>query len=135
MVAPADVRGAPARIFTAIGGEHDAIFAGTSVVDDNVFHALDPATGAPITSFGFPANPGIGPILGMAVVDYSRAPQKRVYFASRKGAAPETLWCLELGPPPGPLTFTLRWKVAWARPAAAPCSATAASMSGPTPAR
>jgi hypothetical protein len=110
VVAPADVRGAPAGIFTAFGGEHDAIFAGTSVLDDNVFHALDPATGAPITSFGFPANPGIGPILGMAVVDYSRAPQNRVYFASRKGAAPETLWCLELGPP-GPLTFTLRWKV------------------------
>jgi outer membrane protein assembly factor BamB len=104
------VRGAPAGIFTAFGGEHDAIFAGTSVANDNVLHALDPATGAPIASFGFPANPGIGPILGMPVVDYSRNPQNRVYFASRKGAAPETLWCLELGPP-GPLTFTLRWKV------------------------
>jgi hypothetical protein len=108
-LAPGSVTGAPAGIFTAFGGQHDAIFAGTSVADDNVFHALDPGTGAPITFFGPPGNPGIGPIGGMAVVDYSRAPQNRVCFASRQGSAPETLWCLNLGAP-GSLAFTLRWK-------------------------
>ncbi len=109
-VVPASLTGAPAGIFTGFGGEHDAIFAGTSAGTDNVLHALDPRTGAPIAVFGAPANPGIGPILGMPVVDYSRAPQNRVYFASRKSSAPETLWCLNLGPP-GLLGFTLRWKI------------------------
>ena len=109
-LSPAAVNGAPAGIFTAFGGEHDAVFAGTSVADNNVFHALDPATGTPVTSFGFPADPGIGPMLGMAAVDYSRSPQNRVYFTSRRGTAPQTLWCLELGPP-GSVVFTLRWKV------------------------
>jgi outer membrane protein assembly factor BamB len=67
-------------------------------------------SGAVATSFGFPAEPGIGPILGMPVVDYGRSPQNRVYFASRRGAATETLWCLELGPA-GPVAFTLKWKM------------------------
>jgi len=102
--------GAPAGVFSRFGGEHDAVFAGTSAANDNVLQALDPGTGAPLASFGFPADPGIGPILGMAVVDYSRSPENRVYFASRQGTAPETLWCVELGPP-GPVSFTLRWKV------------------------
>ncbi len=109
-LAPASLTGAPAGIFTGFGGEHDAIFAGTSAGTDNVFHALDPRTGTPIAAFGAPGNPGIGPILGMAVVDYSRAPQNRVYFASRQSSAPETLWCLNLGLP-GSLSFTLRWKI------------------------
>ena len=109
-LSPAAAQGAPAGIFTAFGGEHEAVFAGTSAANDNVFHALDPASSAPIAAFGFPANPGIGPILGMAVVDYSRNPQNRVYFASRQGSAPETLWCLELGPA-GPVSFSLKWKV------------------------
>lgn len=108
-LSPASVQGAPAAIFAAFGGEHDAIFAGTSAANDNVFHALDPATGAPVAAFGFPSNPGIGPILGMAVVDYQASP-RRVYFASQPGSAAETLWCLELGPP-GPVSFSLRWKV------------------------
>jgi len=106
-LAPGPATGAPAGIFTAFGGEHDAIFAGTSAANNNVFHALRPADGATITSFG-PA--GIGPILGMAVVDYSRSPENRVYFASRQGSASETLWCLNLGPA-GPVAFSLRWKV------------------------
>ena len=94
-LSPAAVTAAPAGIFASFGGEHDALFVGTSAADNNVFHALDPATGAPLTSFG---PPGIGPVTGMAVVDYSRSPQNRVYFASRQGTAPETLWCLNLGP-------------------------------------
>ena len=106
-LSPTTANGAPAGIFAAFGGEHDAIFVGTSAGDNNVFHALDPAAGTPITSFG---PPGIGPITGMAVVDYSRNLQNRVYFASRQGTAPETLWCLNLGPP-GPVAFSLRWKV------------------------
>jgi hypothetical protein len=109
-LSPAAVNGAPAGIFTAFGGEHDAIFVGTSAGDNNVFHALDPGTGGPITSFGPPGNPGIGPILAMAAVDYSRNLQNRVYFATRKAGAPQTLWCLELGPA-GPVSFTLKWKV------------------------
>ena len=107
---PAATTGAAAGIFSAFGGQHDAIFAGTSAADNNAMHALDPATGAPLASFGPPLNPGIGPILGMAAVDYSTNPQ-RIYFATRRGTAPETLWCVELGPP-GPLAFTLRWKIA-----------------------
>jgi outer membrane protein assembly factor BamB len=108
-LSPASVQGAPAAILAAFGGEHDAIFAGTSAADDNVFHALDPVSGAPVAAFGFPSNPGIGAILGMAVVDYASTP-RRVYFASLPGSAAETLWCLELGPP-GPVSFSLRWKV------------------------
>jgi hypothetical protein len=107
---PAATNGAPAGIFSAFGGQHDAIFAGTSAADNNAMHALDPATGSPLAAFGPPLNPGIGPILGMAAVDYSTSPQ-RLYFATRRGTAAETLWCVELGPP-GPLAFTLRWKIA-----------------------
>jgi hypothetical protein len=103
-VAPPKLNGAPAGIFSAFGGQHDAIFAGTSETDDNVLHALDPATGAPLGAF---APPGMGPILGMPAVDYSTSPE-RVYFASRRGSAAETLWCVELGPP-GPIAFVLRW--------------------------
>ena len=109
LLAPTPIIGAAAGIFTAFGGQHDAVFAGTSAADDNVLHALDPTTGSPLASFGPPGNPGIGPILGMPAVDYSTSPQ-RVYFASRRGTAAETLWCVELGPP-GPIAFTLRWKV------------------------
>jgi hypothetical protein len=109
-LAPTSANGAPAGIFTAFGGEHDAIFVGTSAADNNVFHALDPATGGALAGFGPPLNAGIGPILAMAAVDYSRNLQNRVYFASRKGSAPETLWCLELGTA-GSLSFTLKWKV------------------------
>lgn len=109
-LSPASVIGAPAGVFTAFGGEHDAVLAGTSAANDNLLHALDPATGAPVASWGFPANPGIGPILGMPVVDYSRSPQNRVYFASQQGSATETLWCLELGPA-GPVSFALKWKL------------------------
>jgi len=110
LLAPATITGAAAGIFTAFGGQHDAVFAGTSAADDNVMHALDPTTGSPLASFGPPLNPRIGPILGMASVDYSQSPQNRLYFATRRGTAPQTLWCVELGPP-GPLAFTLRWKV------------------------
>ena len=134
-LSPAAVTGAPAGIFTAFGGEHDAVFAGTSAADDNVFHALDPATGTPLTSFGFPADPGIGPILGMAAVDYSRSPQNRVYFASRQGTAPQTLWCLELGPAgPARLHAALEGGRS-AKSAAARCCATAASTWARTRAR
>jgi len=109
-LALAAANGAPAGVFAAFGGEHDAIFAGTSAATDNVFQALDPATGALVASFGFPADPGIGPILGMALVDYSRNPTNRVYFASQQASLPYTLWCLELGPA-GPVTFGVKWKV------------------------
>lgn len=109
-LAPAALTGAAAAIFTAFGGEHDAVFMGTSAPDDNVLHARDPASGGPVATFGFPGTPGIGPITGMPAVDYSRSPQNRVYFASRQGTAPETLWCVELGPA-GPVAFSLRWKV------------------------
>jgi len=108
-LSPAAAQGAPAAIFAAFGGEHDAVFEGTSAANDNVFHALDPVSGAPVAAFGFPSNPGIGPILGMAVVDYQASP-RRVYFASQPGSAAETLFCLELGPP-GPVSFSLKWKV------------------------
>ena len=111
LLSPAATTGAPAGIFSAFGGQHDAIFEGTSATDNNVLQALDPATGAPIAAFGPPTNAGIGPILGMPAVDYSQSPVNRVYFATRSGSAPETLWCLELGPP-GPLALTLKWKVA-----------------------
>jgi outer membrane protein assembly factor BamB len=111
LLSPASATGAPAGIFSAFGGEHDAIFEGTSAANDNVLAAFDPATGAPMASFGFPGTAGIGPITGMPVVDYSRSPQNRVYFASRQGSATETLWCVQLGPG-GTFTPTLRWRVA-----------------------
>jgi len=112
-LAPASGGAAPAGIFTAFGGEHDAILIGTSAADNNVFHALDPATGAVVDTFG-PADgfPGIGRISGMAVVDYRRLPQNRVYFATLNTGAgdPRTLWCLELGLA-GPVTFSFKWAV------------------------
>jgi outer membrane protein assembly factor BamB len=104
---------APAGVFTAFGGEHDAILTGTSDTDDNVFYALDPTTGALIDTFGPAEVPlGIGRIAAMAVVDYRRLPQNRVYFATVSTGAtdPRTLWCLELGPP-GPVSFSLKWAV------------------------
>jgi hypothetical protein len=110
LLAPPATTGAPAGVFSAFGGQHDALFAGTSATDNNALHALDPATGALVASFGPPLVTGIGPILGMPVVDYSQSPENRVYFATRRGTRPETLWCLNLGPA-GPLAFTVRWRI------------------------
>jgi outer membrane protein assembly factor BamB len=103
-LAPNDTRGAPAGIFTAFGGAWDYVFVGTSEVDDNVFYALDPFTGAVVDTFN--AGGGIGAILGMPAVDYAN---RRVYFTSQKGSDSGTVWCLDLGPP-GPGALTLRWK-------------------------
>jgi outer membrane protein assembly factor BamB len=84
-----------AGIFKVFGGQHDLLLAGTASTSANVFRALDPATGAEVDFFAAP--PGLGAITGMAVVDYAAQPN-RVYFTSRQGGVPETLWALELGP-------------------------------------
>lgn len=44
-ISPPDARGAPAGMFTAFPGAYDCVFAGTSAVDDNIFHVLDPFSG------------------------------------------------------------------------------------------
>jgi outer membrane protein assembly factor BamB len=88
--------GAPAGIFVAGGLNY--VLVGTSAASDNRFYALDPETGAVIDVFPRAADNvtgGLGAILGMATVDYDRS---RVYFASRRGTAGMSLWCLDLGP-------------------------------------
>jgi outer membrane protein assembly factor BamB len=103
---------APAGVFTAFGGAWDYVLVGTAEANGNRFYALDPGTGAVVDYFpkaGDPHFGGIGAILGMASVDYGRG---QVYFASRLGSAPNTLWCLKLGPSSDALT--LGWAVAGA---------------------
>jgi hypothetical protein len=93
-----DVRGAPAGIFTAFGGAYDYVLVGTSAGAGDRLYALDPFTGAVIDAFpqltidGFT---GMGAVNSMPSVDYAN---RRVYFASWRGAALGTVWCLELGP-------------------------------------
>ena len=93
------VQAAPAGIFTAFGGAYSYLLVGTrDTAGDNVFAAIDPASGAVLASFdnGGGAN-GIGIINGTAAVDYASA---RVYFTShaKTGGSATTLWCLQLGP-------------------------------------
>jgi outer membrane protein assembly factor BamB len=104
-LAPNDTRGAPAGIFTAFGGAWDYVLVGTSAADNNVFYALDPFTGAVVDTFD--NGGGLGAIVGMPAVDYVN---RRVYFASRIGTAPWTVWCLDLGDPADALQF--RWRAA-----------------------
>lgn len=99
--------GAPAGIFSTHGGAYDYVLVGTSAGANNHFYALHPGTGAVMDVFPGPADGAIGsvgPILGTATVDY---PTSRVYFASRRGGASRSLWCLQLGPPSDALR--LRW--------------------------
>jgi hypothetical protein len=105
------VQAAPAGIFTDFTGAFDYLLVGTrEAFADNVFRAFDPANGNLIDSFtnGGGAT-GIGIISGMAAVDYATS---RVYFtsAARLGGSANTLWCLQLGPPPPtPSIFTPAW--------------------------
>jgi hypothetical protein len=93
------VQAAPAGIFTAFGGAYSYLLVGTrDATADNVFAALDPATGAVLASFdNGGGSSGIGIINGTAAVDYASA---RVYFTShaKSGGSATTLWCLQLGP-------------------------------------
>jgi hypothetical protein len=102
-----DARGAPAGIFTEFGGAYDYVLVGTSAGSNNRFYALNPDNGAVVDAFPGPADGAIGSvgaILGTAAVDYAT---NRVYFASRRGTALKSLWCLELGPSSDALR--LRW--------------------------
>jgi hypothetical protein len=107
-VAGALVQAAPAGLFTAFSGAFNYLLVGTRVADaDNVFNAFDPADGSLEGTFdNGGAGNGIGIISSMAAVDYATS---RVYFTSRvrAGGSANTLWCLELGPPP--LVFSLAW--------------------------
>jgi hypothetical protein len=90
------VQAAPAAMFRRFGGQYDLILVGTRNSGggpDNVFYGLNLADGSIAWSFdnGGGAS-GIGIISGGATVDYS---SNRVYFASRAGGSPSTLWCLE----------------------------------------
>jgi hypothetical protein len=102
---------APAGIFAAFGGAWSYLLVGTRMDAGNKFYALDPITGGVIDVFPQGTElgvSGLGPISGMAAVDY---PGRRVYFGSLRGTAPdapETLWCLKLGPPSDALS--LDWK-------------------------
>ena len=92
------VQAAPAGIFTAFGGAYSYLLVGTrDATADNVFAAIDPATGAVLASFdnGGGAS-GIGIINGTAAVDYGSPPH--VYFTShaKAGGSANTLWCLQL---------------------------------------
>jgi outer membrane protein assembly factor BamB len=93
-------------MFTAFGGSYDYLLVGTSETGVNDrFYAIDPITGAEIDFFDNGGG-GIGPINGMATVDYAN---NRVYFASEKqGGGAHTLWCLNLLPEPAPV-FSLEW--------------------------
>jgi outer membrane protein assembly factor BamB len=84
----------PAGFFSALRpGSPDLLFVGTrNASSANTLYALDPASGATVTSFDNGGGPPIGIITGIAV-DYLTA---RVYFTSRGagGGSPDTLWCL-----------------------------------------
>jgi uncharacterized repeat protein (TIGR01451 family) len=107
--AGAMVQAAPAGIFDYYTGGalgYSYLLVGTRTAGaDNVFYALDPASGSVLDSYagngaGFPGR--IGPISGMAAVDYAGP---RVYFASRTRAVgtDNTIWALDLAADtPGP---------------------------------
>ncbi len=95
---------APAAIFAMFGGAYDYILVGTNLGSNDHFYALDPLTGAVVDAFPGASEPPIGPVSGMAAVDYANS---RVYFASYLGAANKSLWCLDLGPRSDALR--LRW--------------------------
>jgi outer membrane protein assembly factor BamB len=103
---PEVTTGAPAGIFTAYGGSYDYVLVGTSAPTNNHIYALDPGTGAVIDAFPGAADgvSNVGPIVGTASVDYTTG---RVYFASHRGGALKSLWCLDLGPSSDALR--LRW--------------------------
>jgi outer membrane protein assembly factor BamB len=102
---------APAGIFADFGGGWDYLLVGTRMDAGNKFYALDPVTGGVIDVFPQGTESGvsgIGMINGMAAIDY---PGRRVYFGSLPGTAPdapETLWCLQLGPPSNALSLAWR---------------------------
>jgi uncharacterized repeat protein (TIGR01451 family) len=106
------VQAAPAGIFTAFGGAYSYLLVGTrDATADNVFAALDPATGAVLASFdngGGPGN-GIGIISSMAAAVYDSPP--RVYFTShaKAGGSPGNLWCLQLTGAPAVFTGCTGW--------------------------
>jgi uncharacterized repeat protein (TIGR01451 family) len=110
------VQAAPAGIFDVYAGGalgYSYLLLGTRDDGaDNVFSALEPATGAEFSGHfdNISGTGGIGIISGMAAVDYAA---RQVYFASHRsttGGSPSTLWCLGLASStPGPV-FTLRWE-------------------------
>ena len=82
--------------FTAFGLPRNRLLLGTrNSTGGNSFLALDPATGVPVGApYTGAEGGGLGPVSAGASVDYATS---RVYFASRAaGAAPHTVWCLEV---------------------------------------
>ncbi len=110
---PTSGQAAPAAILAGWGGGWDYLLVGTRMASGNKFYALDPLNGSVIDVFprGMESGiSGLGPINGMAAVDY---PSRRVYFGSLPGTVPDapgTLWCLQLGPPSDALS--LGWSTA-----------------------
>jgi hypothetical protein len=105
-----DVSAAPAAMFKAFGGDYDYVLVGTRnpLGVDNELVALDATNGGFLEAFKNGGGNGnrIGPIAGMATIDY---PTNRVYFASMvdgSGTA-SSLWALDLGAGP---VFSLAWE-------------------------
>ena len=84
----------PVGLFAYYGAtDVNRLFVGTrNGSGENLVHALDPATGTVVYTYG--VGQGIGIITGMSA-DYAN---RRVYFASRalSGGSSNTLWCLDV---------------------------------------
>lgn len=89
------VQAAPSGIFASFGGTFDYILVGTrNSSGGNLFYALKVSDGSVVgTPFDGGSSTAIGVISSAAAVDYAN---KRVYFTSRAGSSPNTLWCLEI---------------------------------------
>lgn len=101
------VTAAPGGMFLQFGGIDSLLFLGTRVLGAaNEFRAVNATTGALVQAYNGAGSPGeIGPINGMPAIDYAT---RRVYFASWKRGAGDTLFCLEIlagGPP----AFLYKW--------------------------
>jgi outer membrane protein assembly factor BamB len=94
-------------LFGAFGASFDQVLVGSWNFDGTgVFRSLRAADGTPLATFD---NGGgataIGVISGGAAVDYAKS---RVFFASRRGGSPNTLWSLDVGA----ASLTLHWAIA-----------------------
>jgi glucose/arabinose dehydrogenase/outer membrane protein assembly factor BamB len=102
------VQAAPSAMFTAFGGAHDLVMAGTSnsAGASSVF-GLRLADGTIAWEFTNALGQGgdggaMGVVGSQATVDYAT---RRLYFASRAGGSANTVWCVEFTG----ATASLRW--------------------------
>lgn len=113
------VQAPPAALLKPYGGTNDLVLVGSNSAS-NTFFALDPKNGNVLSSY---ADPMMGAVKGMAVVDYAA---NRAYFATTATSA--TLFAVDLGSPaPGLSLSGLGWN---RKPLGAPANGSLVARGG-----